>query len=127
MDISNIVATPRIVDIKHPATGAPIGLKITLLPSSAEPVVAAQRRLLNERLQRHTKATAERLEQNGLALLEAAVSDWKWEGDLTFKGEKPPFNAVNLRKVITELPWIREQLDTELGNDAAFFESSANA
>jgi len=126
-DISSIVAAPRVVDIKHPATGEPIGLKVTLLPVSDSKVQSAQRRLINDRLQRHDKPTAEKMEQNKLALLEAAVSDWTWEGDLTFEGGKPEFTPSDLRKVLKKLPWVRDQIDIELGNEAAFFEASATS
>lgn len=126
-DISSIVAAPRTVDIKHPATGEPIGLKVTLRPDSSDEVQAAKRKLINERLQRDVKVTAERLENNRNLLLESAVSGWEWEGDLTFDGSKPEFTSANLRKVLKKLHWVRDQIDAELGNDAAFFENSANA
>lgn len=126
-DISSIVPNERTIDIKHPATSEHIGLKITLLPASSAPVLAAQRKMINERLQRDVKATAERMDANRLALIEAAVAGWTWEGDLTFEGKKPEFTPENLRKVLKKLTWLRDQIDQELGNDAAFFESSANA
>lgn len=126
-DISTIVAKPRDIEIKHPATREPIGLTITLLPSTSDPVVAAKRRILDESLQRISQPSAARMEQNSLALLEASVAGWAWKGDLTFHGQKPDFTPANLRKVVTELPWVRDQIDAEAGKDAAFFATSANA
>lgn len=126
-DISSIVPNERTIEIKHPASGEPIGLKITLLPASAEPVLAAQRSMINERLRRDVKTTAERMEANRLALIESAVKGWEWEGELTFEGSKPDFTPANLRKVLKALTWLRDQIDQELGNDAAFFGSSASA
>lgn len=126
-DIASIVAAPRTIDIKHPATGANVGLKITLLPTSSDQVQAAQRKLINDRLQRDVKTSAERLEENRLSMIEAAVGGWEWEGDLTFEGEKPEFSPAFLRKVLKLLPWVREQIDMELGNDAAFFAHLANS
>ena len=126
-DISSIVPNERTIEIKHPATGEPIGLSINLLPASAPPVLAAQRKMINDRLQRNSKTTAESMEQNRLALIESAVNGWSWRGDLTFEGKKPEFTPENLRKVLKKLTWLRDQIDQELGNDAAFFESLANA
>ena len=127
MDISNIVAAPRTIDIKHPFSGALVGLRVTLRPDSSDEVVAAKRKLINERLQNDVKPTAERIEQNAFALLESAISDWEWQGELNFEGAKPELNAVNLRKVLKRLPWVKDQIDIALGNDASFFENSANA
>lgn len=122
-DISTIVAAARTVDIKHPATGNAIGLKITLLPDSDEKVKAAQRKCLNERMQRRGKVTAELLDAQAFAITVASASGWDWDGEATFHGEKPEFSEANLRKVLKELPWIKDQLLEERGDDAAFFPS----
>ena len=127
MDISSIVAAPRTIDIKHPFSGVLVGLRVTLRPDSSDEVVAAKRKLINERLQNDVKPTAERIEQNAFALLESAISDWEWQGELNFEGAKPELNAINLRKVLKRLPWVKDQIDIALGNDASFFENSANA
>jgi hypothetical protein len=122
-DISTIVAAERTVEIKHPGTSEPIGLKITVLPDSDQKVKAMRRKWLNERLQRGMKITAEKLEVQQLQIIESAVSGWEWGGDLNFHGEKPAFTEGNLRKVLKELPWIKTQLDEELGDEAAFFQN----
>ena len=123
MDISSITAAERTVDIKHPSNGEPLGLKITLLPESDAKVQAARRKWLNERMQRGKKLTAEKAEAGQLLFLESAVNGWNWEGELTFHGDKPEFTEANLHKVLKELPWIKAQLDEELGDEAAFFQS----
>jgi hypothetical protein len=127
MDISTIVAEARTIEIKHPVTGEPIGLRVTLRPDSADEVQAVKRKLVNERLRRDLKPSAERIEENGYLLLDASISGWEWDGDLTFEGSKPELSPKNLRKVLKRLTWMRDQIDTELGNDAAFFENSASA
>jgi hypothetical protein len=123
MDISSITAAERTVDIKHPATGEPLGLKITVLPESDAKVQTARRKWLDERLQRGKKVTAAKVEAGQLLLIESAVSGWSWESELTFHGEKPEFTDANLRKVLKELSWVKTQLDEELGDEAAFFQS----
>ncbi len=123
MDISTIVAAERAVEIKHPASGEPIGLRITVRPESDPAVVAARRRFLNDRLHRGGKLTAEKLEQQQNAVIQAAVSGWDWQGELTFEGAKPEFSEANLARVLKRLPWVKQQLDEELGDTAAFFPS----
>ena len=76
MDISTIVAEPRTIEIKHPVTGEPIGLRVTLRPDSADEVQAVKRKLVNERLRRDLKPSAERIEENGYLLLDASISSW---------------------------------------------------
>ncbi len=69
------------------------------------------------------KVTAEKLEAQQVSVIESAVSGWEWKGELTFQGNKPEFNPENLRKVLKALPWMKSQLDEELGDEAAFFQS----
>jgi hypothetical protein len=121
-DIAEIKAASRQVKIKHPVTDEEIGLTITLIPESDQKVQAAQRKFLNERLQRGKKVTAEQIEAGTLSKVVSAISGWEWKG-IAFKGEVPEFTEANVRKVLKELPWVRTQIETELGDDAAFFPS----
>lgn len=124
MDISNIVANSRTIDILHPATGAPTGLKITLLPRTDEKVERAQRAILNRRLSsRKANVTAEQVEAEGIELLIAGIEDWEWGGDAKFEGDKPEFTPEIARKVLNTAKWIKAQIDREAGYEEAFFTS----
>ena len=121
MDISAISANERTIDILHPATGEPTGLKVTLLPGTDEKVESARRKITNRRLQsRSQKITAEQLEAEGMELLLASVSGWEW-GEATLGGEQPEFSADNVRRVLKQHKWIRDQIDREAGYSEAFF------
>src|SRR5690606_19588845 len=98
-DLSTIVATERTIDIKHPRTGQPVGLRITLLPDSHPKIRAASRKAMNERLTSRSKATAERIESARLDMLVAAVGGWEWLGDLTFRGDRPEATPEAVREV----------------------------
>lgn len=120
-DISTIVAIERTIDILHPKTGAQIGLRITLRPDSHPKVREASRRAMNDRIAGRGKITAEKLEANRLDLIGSAVESWQWIGDATFEGEKPEATPDNVRKVLKKLPWLRDQIDKELGETEEFF------
>lgn len=126
-DLSTIVATERTIDIKHPRTGQPVGLRITLLPNSHPNVRAASRKALNERLTNRNKATAERIESVRMDLLVAAIDGWEWRGDLTFRGNKPEAEPAAIREVLAALPWVADQLDNEMGDQTEFFRGSEEA
>jgi len=119
-DISNIKASTNTVNIVHPATNEPIGLSIVLRSLESPQVKEVQRRITNELL-RNRKITAEKSEANRLDILAAATERWTWEGDLSFNGEKPECNPNNARRVYKELPWVKEQVDNALSDEAAFF------
>lgn len=120
-ELTTIVAGPRPLQIKHPATDEPIGLELLLLPDSHEQVRAASRKATNERMFNRGKVTAEKLEAGRIDMLAASIDGWNWEGELTFHGEKPAFSEKTLRQVFKELPWVAEQVDYALGDRAAFF------
>lgn len=127
MDISVVKPVNREVHIKHPASQERIGLTIVLLPSSDDKIKAAKRRTLNARLHmRRNKITAEQLEVAELDLMVAACKTWAWVDDENGKpgsvaGEQPDFNDINVRKLLKEFDWIKDQLNEEIGDDAAFF------
>lgn len=129
MDLSEVKPQSRSIQIKHPATQELTGLTITLLPSSDERIKAAKRKHLNARLHsRRQKVTAEQIEQASIDIICVAVDGWVWGKDAggeqaAFEGGQPEFSDINLRKVLKKLDWVREQIDEELGDDAAFFQN----
>lgn len=126
-DLSTIVAAERRIDIKHPATDEPVGLSITILPDTHAQVRAASRKATNDRMLGRGKVTAEKLEASRLDVLVASVGGWRWEGDLTFHGEKPEFSDKVLRQLFKELPWVSDQVDLALGDRAEFFRGTEEA
>lgn len=122
MDISSITATERTFEARHPSTQEPIGLRITLRPMSSPEVEKVRRKNANQRLSgRNQKVTAEQLEANATELLVAAVVNWEWDEGTTMEGEQPECTEQNVRKVLNSQKWIRDQVDQELADDAAFF------
>ena len=122
MDISAIKPEGRTINITHPATGEPIGLSVTLRPQSAPEVEKVKRTLTNRRLQnRNFKPTAATIEADANELLIACVAAWEWKDKVSFHGEKPECTPDNVRKVLTELVWVRDQIDREAGDSESFF------
>lgn len=122
MDLSKIVAIEKEIDITHPVSGEPIGLRIKLLPGSNKQVEKVRREIANERISKGDKKfTADDLENGAYRIVIASVSDWEWLGDTTFKGEKPECTAANIRKVLDALPWMKDQIDRAISDTASFF------
>ena len=127
MDFSTLVAETRTIDINHPVTLEPIGLKIDLLPTTSKQVRDVQRKHANENIKNRFKTTtAEKLEANALDILVAATAGWTWGEGADWKGGKPELTPENVREVYKKAPWIRKQVDEALGDDAEFFRD-ANA
>lgn len=128
MDILAIQPSTISVDIKHPATGAPIGLKVECVSLEDDRVKAVERTIKNRALRggRNT-VTAEKIEDNTVELLSAAIVGWKWADDLTLGDLKnPQLTKINLGKLLA-VGWIAKQIDTALGDEAAFFSSSGQS
>lgn len=76
----------------------------------------------NRRLQKAQRTggklnlSAEEIEAAGLDLLVKCVSGW----NITLNGEKPDCTEAKVRDVFTEMPWVREQVDSALGDVQAF-------
>lgn len=123
MDIASIQPGERAVEITHPASGEPLGIKVSVISINDERMTKITRTLTNRGLELRKKnktPSAEDVENNQIALLQGAVVDWNW-GDNKFHGSVPEFTPENVRKVLTELKWFRAQLDEALGDERGFF------
>lgn len=122
MDILAIQPDTITVEIKHPGTSAPIGLTLQCVSLESDQVKAVERAIKNRALRggRNT-VTAEKIEDNTVEILSAAVVGWEWADDLTLGDlKKPPLNKANVAKLM-QVGWIAKQVDTALGDEAAFF------
>lgn len=121
-DLASVEASDRVFSVRHPATNEPLGLSIRLRPQSSPEVKAVSRRLLDEGLKSRGKGiTAVKVESNTLDKLVAATAELIWSGTTNWRGEKLETTSANVRRLYKEAPWIREQVEEELGDEAAFF------
>lgn len=121
MDISQI--KPKIIthDVIHPGTGEPIGLSVQMRSVYSKEVKRTERQILDAKIERKGVTTAEESEADAIQFIAASVSDWEWKDDLNFHGNKPECNFKNVVAVLTELPWMKDQLDKVLYQTNKFF------
>jgi hypothetical protein len=143
-DIADIKTSHRVIEIVHPKTRQPIGLRWTLASLQDERTKAAQRAITDRRLYleaRNKNFKADDLEDNMRNLQFAATVGWEWyeqkeERDeagaitkpfieqLTFHGEVPDFNKRNVVAVLKELDWVSAQINEAIGEVEDFFDNS---
>lgn len=122
----------------HPVSQEPIGIYITVLGKDSK----AYRDVMNQQSRsRVTKAqksgrlgsmtySLEDVDRDALEVIVACMRSWRSEekqgeemvssDTITIKGEALPINRVNALRVLTEFPWVREQLDTAIADRANF-------
>lgn len=127
------------IELKHPTTGDPLGVFITVLGKHSHTFRDIVRDRINKRVREEANAarrgkpatlkTAEVQEAEGVELLAACTTGWdtesKVEGEpgkvtssptMTFRGEQLPFNMANAIRVYSEILWVREQVDAAIGD-----------
>jgi hypothetical protein len=144
MDLATLKPTTRHIEIKHPATGEPLGIRVTIVSMDDDRLSGIKREIMDRRLHlesRNKRFKAEEIETNTVRLLFAATLEWEWynptgnEGDEGYKadampvfnGEQPAFNERNFKAIVKELPWFRDQINEELGETKAFFGNSESS
>lgn len=128
MDLLSLNPNTITIDLKHPATGAPLGVSVELRSLESDEVKAVERQLKNKALKggRNT-VTAEKIDDNTIALLSAAIVSWAFSGEANLGGDKKPAcNDANKRKLLA-VPALAKQIDVALGDEAAFFATSETA
>ena len=141
MDISALKPGERTVEIRHPATGLPLGVRVNVCSIDDERLKKLKREIMDERMkleQRNKSMKAEDIERNAQRLLFTAARGWEWynptggEGDEGydadampfFNDEQPAFSQANFMQIIRQLPWFADQLHEEVGDTKSFFENS---
>lgn len=127
MDLLNLKPSTITVVLKHPGTGAPLGVSVECVSLESDQVKAVERQLKNSALRSGRNGmTAEKLDENTSAILAAAIVGWTWT-DATLDGDaNPSLTAENKRKLLS-VPSVAKQIDAALGDEAAFFTTSASA
>lgn len=125
-DILNIQPSNRVLVIKHPATGEPVGLDIEYRSLDSAEVQAVERALRNKALRngRNTQ-TVDKLEDAEYAILHATVVSWRWYNGMDLGGNSnPPVTRENTERLFRSAPWVKRQYNTELGDEQGFFSSA---
>lgn len=141
MDLSNLKPGERMIEILHPATKEPIGIRVSLVHIHDESLKKLKRQFQDERYRLESRGKhfkAENVENNLNELNFAAMKAWEWynptgsEKDKNFdpdkqanwKGNKSPeFSKKNVFEIFDTLPWFRDQIASEMGDDEAFFQN----
>lgn len=124
MDLSQLKPSERMIDILHPSTGEPLGVKVSLVSLLDDKMKKIKRQLTNNRLQLESKGKkfkATDLEDNETTLLFEAMTGWQWDDGINFHGEKPAFNLKSVKEVFAELEWFKNQVAEAVSDEEAFF------
>lgn len=127
MDIKDLKPTDRTIEILHPGTGEELGITVTVLSINDPQMVKIKRRIQDERIRLESKGKnfkSDDIEENRNIIVLGAMKDWKWSGKANFNGQKPEFNRKNVLEVFKELPWFRDQIEEEVSDESAFFQTS---
>jgi hypothetical protein len=132
MGINDIGAVKDTTDVTiyHPVYGDPMlnadksEMTVTIYGPYSDKYKTAERAQQNRRFQRAQRAgrgmnlTAEQLEAETFNLLLTCIEKW----NITLDTKPEPFSPERAREVLTEHPWIREQLSAAFSDTAAFLE-----
>jgi hypothetical protein len=111
------------VAIKHPATGADLGITITIASYESERVKRVAREMANRAMMEAKRNprrgdTVEAIEERTIAIAAAAIIDWK---GIEMDGKPLPFTRDNAKMLLEKFPFIGEQLDAAAGDRSLFF------
>jgi len=121
------------IELRHPTTGEPVGIFVTILGKDSEVFRQHVKEDVNTRIRRQALAdkrgkdvappTAEEAEEKATDLLVVCTVGWRQriEGDnfkstITYKGEELAFTVANAKKLYSNLLWFRRQVDEAIGD-----------
>ncbi|MDD5724394.1 MAG: hypothetical protein PHY29_11760 [Syntrophales bacterium] len=117
------------VHIYHPGTLVDLGIVINVLGKDSDEFQRVSRAQSKKRLAKMTKGgfrvqnltpPPEEIEADGLELLAACTKSWS---GVVIEGKEIEFSHENALMVYERFPWIKEQVDTAIGDRANFIKS----
>lgn len=110
------------VSILHPKTGESLGITIKVAGPDSERQKKARRAVQTERLNmsRNKRPTVPELEADGLKVTVASIISW--DGVIE-NGQAVELTPENATAILVKYPFIREQLDSAVGDRAGFMKS----
>ena len=123
------------VELKHPATKEPLGIFWSVLGSDSDTVREYTKEKINTNLRKEAAArkkggepdvrTVQDFERDSVEFLTICSVGWRTgeSNTIKFRGEDLEFNVPNAKKVLTDMPWIRKQLDEAINDLENFMKS----
>ncbi|WP_057464364.1 hypothetical protein [Pseudovibrio sp. POLY-S9] len=123
MDLNSIKPKETVkVEINHPATGEPLGLSVEMRSRHDNTV---KEKVKSIELRGGKLTPAQRLAVRDAwarEILVSAAVGWEWSNDLEFDSDpSPEFSDAMMTRVLSEYPFIFEQLNEQFGDISAFF------
>jgi hypothetical protein len=117
------------LQLLHPTTGDPLTTKITVLGQDSDTYQDAAReqarkRSVAMRKRRNYQPSTEELDSDFIDLAVAATKGWV---DMQVDGKDYPFTVANARLLYRRFKWIREQVESAIGDRNNFLPSAANS
>ena len=122
MDLKDLTPKSNVVEVvvKHPISKEPLTnddgsqMKIVVYAPHSKEYKTELFAQTNSRIARgpDKQITAEELEESVINLYGVCTKEW----NITYDGKKPEFSVNKAKEIYTEVFWIRDQLDTALGN-----------
>lgn len=116
MDISQIKARPIELPLKHPATGEPVGLTLTLVSRDSEEFRVSIAMSSFVQIDGRPRDMA-------IQAACACITAWTWADDANWNGEKHECTSENKLTVLRAAPWILNQINQAFADNARFFEN----
>lgn len=96
------------LELTHPATGAPLGVYLTLAGVDSKTWRKATAALAEKRLGKRGKVSAEEVQTGGVEILARCTLGWR---GVVVDGQEMPCTVNNARTLYGRFPWIFDQAD----------------
>lgn len=118
------------VRIYHPGTNEDLDITINVLGKDSDEFVETGRKQSKKRMAKMSKGgfrntstvPIEEIEQDGIELLAACTKSW---AGVVIEGKQVAFSHGAAVDLYTRFPWIKEQVDTAIGDRANFIVGSS--
>lgn len=110
LNVSEHGEMPRTLHVVHPVSGEPIGIEMDIISGDSHTARELHRRGQRARIKNapSKRLDPEDIELQGVRVLAALIKAWR---GVEWKGAALPYSFENAVMLLTELVWLRKQVD----------------
>lgn len=125
MDLGAIALNSATIEILHPATREPVGVRVVLRSRHSDEIKAVERKYQQKVLRSgRGELNVKDIEAQALDMLVAAVENWEWSKEAKWDEKTPTIGDVKTILADKRAAFIRDQIDRALADEALFTNAS---
>lgn len=123
MDLLSIKPRTLDIELRHPATAAPLGVTVTCASSFSDEVMSEMHRIRDDAVRANFfEMTSAEKAREGMKMIAAQIVGWQWRDGASLGDDTSPALTRDNKMRLLSNPYFHAQISAGISRDADFFD-----